>query len=348
MSASTSTLVGDPANPYRLPAHYGDPSSEYQALQRTAIVVDRSARGRMRLAGDKSREVLTGLVTNDILGLSPGHGAYAAALTPKGRVIIDLRVYARDGELWIDGPPLAWEGWWQTVRKYINPRLARYEDLSTCFASLGIYGVAAESLLARVVDITADSLAGLPAYGHVPLSGEQGLGLIARVPDLGVSGFELWVPPASIESLRQRLTVAGAVPGGARVAEIARIEAGRPEWGIDMDDTTLAQEANMDALHAISYTKGCYTGQEAVARVHFRGHVNRYLRGLRIRGDEVPARSTAIVGKDGVNVGDVRSAVASPRFGVIALGMLRREVAAGDVVTIPSFGDGTVVELPFA
>jgi folate-binding protein YgfZ len=122
---------------------------------------------------------------------------------------------------------------------------------------------------------------------------------------------------------------AGAVPAGLEAWEIARVEAGRPEWGLDIDDTTIPQEANFDELHAISYTKGCYVGQETVARVHFRGHVNKHLRGIRAPSVEPPPRGATLHDEGGTQVGDVRSAARSPMLGGIALAMVRREVPVG-------------------
>jgi folate-binding protein YgfZ len=119
------------------------------------------------------------------------------------------------------------------------------------------------------------------------------------------------------------------VPAGLAAWEIARVEAGRPEWGIDIDDSTIPQEANFDELEAISYTKGCYTGQEVVARVHFRGHVNRHLRGLRAASLEAPPTGAQLADDTGNHVGEVRSSVTSPRLGGIAIGMVRREVVSG-------------------
>jgi folate-binding protein YgfZ len=124
------------------------------------------------------------------------------------------------------------------------------------------------------------------------------------------------------------LVSAGAEAGGSEAFDIARIEAGRPEWGLDMDESTLAQEANMEELHAISYTKGCYTGQETVARVHFRGHVNRMIRGLRFDG-VAPTPGCELVDDTGKRLGDVRSVGLSPRLGGVALAMVRREVEPG-------------------
>ncbi len=112
--------------------------------------------------------------------------------------------------------------------------------------------------------------------------------MVARVPDAGVEGYELFVPFEIFDRVWESAVSRGATPAGLGAWEIARVEAGRPEWGIDIDDSTIPQEANFDELDAISYTKGCYIGQEVVARVHFRGHVNRHLRGLRAAGSEAP------------------------------------------------------------
>lgn len=129
--------------------------------------------------------------------------------------------------------------------------------------------------------------------------------------------------------MRDRLLAEGAIPGSQNTWDVARIEAGRPEWGVDMNDATIPQEANFDALEAISYTKGCYTGQETVARVHFRGHVNRFLRKLHFVSASIPPISAELVDDTGAIVGDVRSVAMSPRQGGVAIAMVRREVPPG-------------------
>ena len=129
----------------------------------------------------------------------------------------------------------------------------------------------------------APALTALAPYAHVDGDDRRRDADRRRSPDLGVEGYELLVPFEAFDRAVERAVAAGATPAGLEAWEIARVEAGRPEWGIDIDDNTIPQEANFDELDAISYTKGCYIGQEAVARVHFRGHVNRHLRGLRAR-----------------------------------------------------------------
>jgi folate-binding protein YgfZ len=309
-----------------LPATYGDPAREQTAMREGAILVARSARGRMTFEGAKAAEVLTGLVTNDVHALSPGLGQYAAALTPKGKILADVRIFARETDLLVDVPPLAWVGWYDMIRKYVNPRLARYAAITDSTAQWAVYGPRAGAVIAASVGIDPATLDGLAPYAHVSVPRGEVAVMIVRVPETPFAGFELIGPAALQPSLPDALLAAGAVRAGAEAVDALRIEAGRPEWGIDMDETTLPQEANFDDLHAISYTKGCYTGQETVARVHFRGHVNRMLRGLRFDESRPVMRGASLVDASGNTVGDVRSVGRSSCHGGIALAMVRREV----------------------
>src|SRR6185503_17602271 len=275
-------------------------------------------------------EVLTGLLTNDVLSLTPGHGLYAAALSPKGRIIADPRVFAGDGWFLADVPERARGGWNALIQKFVNPRLARYMDESGQTCALAVFGPRAGTIAASIAGLEPKTVEALPMFGHVAGRIQEHEIVLARVPDAGVPGYQIVAPSAARESLLAELEGGGAVPSDGETLNVARVEAGRPEWGIDMDESTIPQEANFDDLDAISYSKGCYTGQELVARIHFRGHVNRHLRGLRaeVRDAALPQGAT-LHGEDGAEVGDVRSSVMSPRLGRIALGMVRREVPAG-------------------
>jgi tRNA-modifying protein YgfZ len=333
--------------------HYGDAAEEYASLRSGAMLVDRSARGRLRVYGPKAAETLTGLVTNDVSALVAGQGCYAAALTPKGKIVADVRIFAQRDSLLIDFPPRARDGWMAIVRKYVNPRVARFEDETAVTRQIGIVGMRARIALANATGLDTGQLGALPKYGHVQLDLPAGA-TIARVPELELEGYEIIVPQSAFEPFWERLVTEGATPAGLAAWDIARIEAGRPEWGVDMDESTIPQEANLDELHAISYTKGCYTGQETVARVHFRGHVNRHLRGLMFSEGNV-SRGAQLVDAEGKSVGDVRSTAMSPRLGAIALAMVRREVEPGATVRAvadagtPQHAEATaqVVRLPF-
>lgn len=309
-----------------VPQSYRDVSSEYAAIRAGAIAVDRSRRGRMRFFGEKAGEALTGLVTNDVLGIAPGHGQYGAALSAKGRIVADLRILADDESYLVDTPERAWPGFQSMVKKYVNPRISGYRDESHAIRDLGIFGTDARRVTSAVTGTHPETLAALGAYNHARATVGGATIVIARSPDLGMEGYELFVPFEAFGALWDAAVAAGATPAGLGAWEIARVEAGRPEWGIDIDDSTIPQEANFDDLDAISYTKGCYIGQEVVARVHFRGHVNRHLRGLRSAGPDAPPSGAQLIDDSGNHVGDIRSSVSSPRLGGIALGMVRREI----------------------
>ena len=330
MSASNapSTTVGDVGGRSVVLA-YGSVAAEYEALQTRAALFDRSHRGRVRVNGDKASEMIAGLVTNDVAGLVPGQGCYAAALTAKGKIIADVRVFIDEGSVLVDAPPRAAQAWAAMVKKFVNPRIAPHVDESAALRDLGIFGMNARHVVATLTGVQAPALTALPPYAHVTVEiGGQKM-LVTKSPELGVEGFELFVHAEQFDALWERAAASGAVPAGLEAWEIARVEAGRPEWGLDIDDNTIPQEANFDDLHAISYTKGCYVGQETVARVHFRGHVNKLLRGIHAAGLDSPPTGATLHDDTGQQVGDVRTAVRSPRLGGIALAMIRREVVPG-------------------
>jgi tRNA-modifying protein YgfZ len=304
-------------------------ASEYAALRSGALVVDRSDRVRIRFGGPRASEILTGLVTNDVLSLHPGHGQYAAALTPKGKIAADVRIFADDDGLLTDTSPRASQNWRDIVTKYVNPRVAPYRDVTAETRDIGIFGPKARHIVADATHADPVALGVLQPYAHITAEIAGGRMLIVRVAEIEAEGYEILAPAAAERTLRDKLLSLGAIAGSAQTWNVARVEAGRPEWGIDMNDSTIPQEANFDSLGAISYTKGCYTGQETVARVHFRGHVNRYLRRVHFVSASIPPTSAELVDDSGEVVGDVRSVAMSPRHGGVAIAMVRREVVPG-------------------
>ena len=307
-------------------------ASEYSALRSGALLLDRSDRLRIRFGGPRAAELLTGLVTNDVLSLQPGHGQYAAALTPKGKIAADIRIFADQDGILTDTSVRASQNWRDIVTKYVNPRVAPYRDVTAETKDIGIFGPKARHLVAAVTHADPVALGALHPYAHISADLPTGRMLIVRVAEIEAEGYEIIVPASEERSIRDRLLSHGAIPGSAQTWNVARVEVGRPEWGIDMNDSTIPQEANFDALGAISYTKGCYTGQETVARVHFRGHVNRYLRKLHFVSASIPPTSAELIDDSGEVVGDVRSVAMSPRQGGVAIAMVRREVPAGSTL----------------
>lgn len=317
-----------------------DVTADYAAFHDGAAAIDLSHRGRMRFTGASAKDALNGILTCDLAPLVAGQGAFGAALTSKGKVVADVWVFFHENEALVECSSPAWPGWKQLVAKYINPRLAPRTDETESTGSLGLFGPDASRIVAALSGLDKSTLESLPMYSHVAGAGEI-LG-VAHVPDMGVDGYRLLVPRALLDATRSKAVSEGARAVGSLAVESARIEAGRPLWGVDMDESTLPQEVNLEALGAISFTKGCYTGQEVVARLHFRGHVNRRLMGLRIEGSIAPARGSELMNVEGAACGDVRSSVVSPRFGPIALAMIRREIDAGAAVAV-RIDDVTVV-----
>lgn len=329
---------------------YGGVAEEYERFRTSAGLIDRSHRGRLTLAGKDAAKALGGLVTNHVEALAPGQGQYAAALTAKGKIVADVRIFMREDSFLVDAPVRAADAWLAMVRKFINPRLAKHEDVTATTRCIGVFGPRARQHISEVTGINASTLGVLPLHSHITATVDDAPVMVAHVPDIGVEGFDIFLPAESFDGLWKALLYVGAAPVGLEAWDIARVEAGRPEWGIDIDDSTIPQEANLDELHAVSYTKGCYVGQEVVARVHFRGHVNRVLRGLRLADGKLPELRAQLLDHTDKIVGDVRSAVESPRLGAIALGMVRREVEPGTVLPVRWDGgeaSATVVALPF-
>ena len=159
---------------------YAGVGAEYAALRAGAIVVDRSHRGRLRIFGEKSGEALTGLVTNDVLAMQPGHGQYGAALSAKGRIVADLRIFAGAGSYLVDASARAWPGLFGMVKKYVNPRVSGYRDDSHAIRDIGVFGADARRIAASLAGVTPDALGALPPYGHVSRYGGRGRGDLDR------------------------------------------------------------------------------------------------------------------------------------------------------------------------
>jgi len=327
------------------PALTRDEVRAYEALRTDAVWFE-SAGKWSSFRGPKAAEALNGLVTNDVVLLKPGEGQYAAALTPKGKIMADMLIIREDDETFLLSMlPAVSESWLALARKYVNPRLAKVADETDRYATWMVYGAQAPKAVARLGsvgttaatlgDVMVSALAAWPVWHHGPWNLGPAAVRLIRAPLLGsLPGFIVVADAADADVVRDRLESSQSQRGTRNVWDVARVEAGRPVFGIDMDENTLPQEANLDTIGAISFEKGCYTGQETVARIHFRGHVNKSLRGL--LGSAVLPQGAAVLDETGKTVGDVRSTVASPRLGSIAIAMVRREVKDGQTVLIES------------
>lgn len=343
--AMSQELESEPAPQYAAPIVLASSDlAAYNALRDGAAVFLHGARHITRFTGAKSAETLNGLVTNDVTQIAVGRGLYAAALQPKGKMLADLAILRVEPETFlVETSELAGREWFAMIRKYVNPRLSQYKDESASYTQLAVYGKHAPAVLAKLgvgamgdAELTTAMQQGLeswPDWAHANFALSGLTVRLIRAPHVGeLRGFIVLVDSASAGEARRQIERAGAVPGSEAVWAMAQLESGRPVFGRDMDATTIPQEANLDDWSAISYEKGCYTGQETVARVHFRGHVNKHLRGLSANSELVPGAT--VHDAAGKAVGDVRRSGRSPRLGHIAIGMIRREVPTGTTVTV--------------
>ncbi|MEP6833172.1 MAG: glycine cleavage T C-terminal barrel domain-containing protein [Gemmatimonas sp.] len=333
----------------------------YNALNDGAAFFDLAPRHISVFTGEKAGDALNGLVSNDVLPLSVGKGLYAAALTPKGKMLADVSILRTDPQSYlVETSEAAGREWWSMIRKYVNPRLAKYKDESDDHATIGVYGPNAPAIIARlgtgglgdqtITDAMEEGLRAWPNWAHSTFA-LSGINVrLVRAPYLGtLPGFEILASKAARRDLLKNLARVGAIAGNSNVWQLAAIEGGRPVLGLDMDANTIPQEANLDDWAAISYEKGCYTGQETVARIHFRGHVNKHLRGLSSGALLQPGSSVHDL--TGKAVGEVRRSGVSPRLGPIAIALIRREVAVGAEVRVGPDGaaeSARVTTLPMA
>jgi tRNA-modifying protein YgfZ len=306
---------------------------------RPTLLIDRSDRARIELSGAHAVATLNGLVTNDVAALSAGHGQYAAALNAKGKIVADMIVLMLDDRLQLHASPAAAPGLRAMLSKFVNPRFATLRDASESTGDLTLVGDGAAELLARSMGgaMTAEALTALPHFSHLAASLGAARATVVRLQEIGADNervYSVIMPRDLLDQARTALRDAGAVDASAAAVETLRVESGVPEWGIDMDENTLPQEANLDDMHAVSYTKGCYIGQETVARIHFRGHVNRTLRRLRFADDVEPPRGAVLQDSEHRSIGEVRSTASSDRAGVIGIAMVRREIDDGQTIDV--------------
>ena len=311
------------------------PVTEYEALTRGAGLLDRSDRGKLAITGAEHKAFLQGQVTQDVEALTPGHGAYAAFLTHKGKMLGDLRVLDAGDELLLDCERSALQELFNLLRRTKLGRDAELHKRTLERALFSLIGPDAASVAGTSTALEehrheAAELAGVP----VRLIGTDGGG-IDVLCESGEPAAAVWA----------ELVARGAVRVEEAAAEIVRVERGRPRYGAELDDSVIPQEAGLNA-RAVSFTKGCYVGQETVARLHYRGKPNRHLRGLRLGG---PAASGEELRLGEKVVGRLGTVLESPRHGWIALALVRREASVGDSVAVGSAGVlAEVGELPFA
>ena len=301
-------------------------ATEYELLRESAGLVERVGRAIVLLRGADVAEFLQGQVTNDVEALEPGEGCYAALLTHKGKLRTDMRVLRGEGWILVDAEGIGRRPLVHTIETYSLGRDVRFEDVSEERTVLSLIGPRSREALD----------AAPPEREHAVVEGEHGIYVATHL------GVDVICDRAEAEGVRDAL---GLETVSEEAAECVRIESGRPRLGLDMDGDTIPQEAGLND-RAVSFSKGCYVGQETVARLHYRGKPNRHLRGLRLSAPAATGEPLRLGERD---VGRVGSSCVSPRLGPIALALVRREASPGDSVSVGSDGvTAEIVEPPFA
>lgn len=307
--------------------------AEYQGAREQAVFFDLSDRGKVVVSGSDSRTFLHNLCTNDVKSLHPGAGCEVFFATAQARAVAYGVIHCLEPieqeSFWLDLDPGLADKLVKHLDRYIISEQVELSDRSAEFAQWHVAGPVAKAVVDRAA-LTA---------------GWQ----IRPWDRIGLPGYDVLSQLASKHAVRKALLDAGANSAGPEVYDVLRIEAGMPVYGIDIDDNRFVVEVGRK--QAISYTKGCYLGQEPIVMARDRGHVNRMLMGLRVHSQAPLPRGTKLT-RDGKEVGEVTSSVVSPRFGTIALAYIRRgnqepgtmvEHAIGGAA-----GTGEVVSLPFA
>lgn len=319
--------------------------AQYRQLREECGLLDRSRRGKLLVAGADAAEFLQGQVTNDVEALAPGEGCYAALLDRKGHIQADMRVLhlpsavpfpeiarqRNSGTFWLDTEPATREPVRRHLETYKIGRDVEIADLSEDRAVVSLVGPrAAETAGVAALREHASEATRIEGVECLAVGADAGIDLIAAA--------------AEGARLREALLGAGAVEVGEEAAEILRIESGRPRFGVEMTSGTMPAEAGIVG-RAVNFEKGCYIGQEPVARLHYKGRPNRHLRGLRLSARAEPGTPLRLGEKE---VGRLGGVAVSPAHGPIALAIVRREAEPGAELAVGEDGvKATVVDLPF-
>jgi folate-binding protein YgfZ len=326
----TTTQPEAPTAPPAIEVITLSPEAE-RAVRCGAALVDRSERGKLALSGEAAAECLNGQVTQDVTKIEPGCGAYATFLTTKGQMLGDVRIVRTADTFELDTERVSLQALFDLLRVGVLGHDAELHKRTLQRGLISLIGPRAK-VVAQVEDL------GTCEYKNAPFT-VDGVPAHVIVTDVGV---DILCDAADTERITASLLARGAARISETEAEVVRIERGRPRYGVELSDRTMPQEAGL-LERGVSFSKGCYVGQETVARLFYRGSPNRVLRGLRFA--QTPTGDGTVVAGEKA-VGQVARVAASPRVGMVALALLRREIEPGSTVRCGG-AEATVVELPF-
>jgi folate-binding protein YgfZ len=325
---------------------FGDLFEEWEAVRSSVGALDLRSTGRLRVTGKDRVRFLHNMLSNDIRNLASGSGCHALLLSRQGHVEADLWVYVHDNEIWLECPSACARQLFETLSRFIVADAVTIEDLAERVGILSLQGPQAAATVARTLGAPFESL---PLFSHKTYERPSGLWTLVCRDRSGCGGYDLWLPSRDLDAVWRNWIEAECIQSvGYPALNIVRTEAGIPWYGQDVDDRSLPMEVGLG--DAISMAKGCYRGQEIVARVTHRGHLDRGLGGIAIEAEVIPPAGAGVFAGE-TQAGKVTSAVISPMLErALALAILRRESAAPGTAVDVACGDarqrGMVVSLP--
>ncbi len=314
---------------------------QYRAVRENAGIFNRNKRGKVRAEGADCLRFLHGMVTNTVESLAENGGNYAAVTSARGQTLLDIWVHRLQDCIYMETEPGLATKLIETLDRYLIADDVALSDESDTWAILGVQGPTALELIGRVVGRVPTDL---PEH-HTVIHAFDGIPIwVTARSYTGEPGCDLRIAQDHADSLRRALVTAGGTPIGWQVGEILRVEAGIPRYGAEIDELVVPLEAGLN--RAVDFDKGCYIGQEVIAKMHFRGRPRRYLTGLLLSGN-TPVSGNIIVNDK--TVGRVTTCVKSIRLNrVIALSIIRRGYhEAGQRVLLDDGSEAEVVNLPF-
>ncbi|WHZ22869.1 MAG: tRNA-modifying protein YgfZ [Nitrospira sp.] len=342
----------DEAAGWSIPAHYGNVGVEHAAVRHAVGLSDLSHRGKLRVTGDDRIKWLQSIISNDILPLQPGQGRYSSFLTHKGKMLGYFRVYIQSDVVWIEDVGEVGDATFQALRKFLL--YGTKAKMDNCAESWGLLLVSGPNAAELIVAAFGTDVRSLGLLSQVPTTISGHPALVIRTEETGEQDFEVLMPADSVTAAWEQLMTAGAPfgikPVGAAARDILRVEAGLPKAGPDLNEEIVPPEANLEEK-AFSLSKGCYPGQEVVARMDTYGNVRRHLVGLIVQNQAVPPKGSKLFSGDR-EVGWISSAVFSPQQKtVLAFGFPLRDFSSpGTTLTVEVEGTrhtATVHVLPF-
>jgi len=327
------------------PSSFGYPVAEHRAVREASGLFDFSFRSLFAMRGRDHAKFLHRVVSNDVKRLQPGQGTYATLLNPQGHILVDMRLYCAPDRFFVETDADLRDKALGGLKRYVISEQVEFEPLDFC--ALGFEGPRACALLEKTLHI---DLPAMQEFDHFATNYAGFPVRVVRAGDTGEEGYEVWTGPSALLAVWGaacgQAPTFGMLPCGTQALETLRIEAGIPRYGQELGEDTIPNEAGL--WNALSFTKGCYVGQEIVERTRSRGHVNWKLMGLAMESGVPPAPGEKLI-RDGREIGEVTSSCVSPTLNkTIALAYLRREVAdPGTKLEFPSGAAAEVVALPF-